>query len=103
MPGGGAILTTLALFLPLVGAAASPLLTRLLGERAAWLLALFLLAPFLIFLGHLDAVSAGTAVAGGFVWSPTLGVDFVWRLDGLSLTFALLISGNFSLPLRFNQ
>ena len=85
--------TTASLFAPLLGAALSPLLVRALGHNAAWPLALFLAAPFLVFFGHLDAVSAGPAISGGFAWSPTLGVDFAWRLDGLSLTFALLISG----------
>jgi multicomponent Na+:H+ antiporter subunit A len=85
--------TTASLFAPLLGAALSPLLVRMLGHNAAWPLALALFLPFLVFLGHLDTVSAGAAVSGGFVWSPTLGVDFSWRLDGLSLTFALLISG----------
>jgi multicomponent Na+:H+ antiporter subunit A len=85
--------TTASLFAPLLGAALSPLLVRALGHNAAWILALFLLVPFFVFAGHLDVVSAGGVVSGGFAWSPTLGVDFTWRLDGLSLTFALLISG----------
>jgi multicomponent Na+:H+ antiporter subunit A len=86
-------LTTLMLFAPLAGAALSPLLVRKMGHNAAWLLALFLFVPFLVFAGHLESVSAGITVAGGFSWIPSLGVDFAWRLDGLSLTFALLISG----------
>ena len=85
--------TTASLFAPLLGAAIAPLLVRMLGHNAAWPLALFLFVPFLVFAGHLEAVSAGTAVAGGFTWIPSLGVDFAWRLDGLSLTFALLITG----------
>jgi multicomponent Na+:H+ antiporter subunit A len=85
--------TTASLFAPLLGAALSPLLVRMLGHNAAWPLALALFLPFLAFLGHLDTVAAGAAITGGFAWSPTLGVDFAWRLDGLSLTFALLISG----------
>jgi len=85
--------TTASLFAPLLGAAVSPFLTRLLGHKAAWPLALFLFVPFLIFAGHLDTVAAGAVASGGFAWIPSLGVDFAWRLDGLSLTFALLISG----------
>jgi multicomponent Na+:H+ antiporter subunit A len=38
-------------------------------------------------------VAAGGAVSGGYPWIPSFGVDFSWYLDGLSLTFALLISG----------
>lgn len=94
--------TTASLFAPLAGAALSPLLVRILGHNAAWPLALSLFLPFLAFLGHLDSVSAGAAISGGFAWSPTLGVDFVWRLDGLSLTFALLISGIGSLIVLYS-
>jgi multicomponent Na+:H+ antiporter subunit A len=82
------ILTTAGLFLPLVGAAIAPLLTRLMKHNAAWLLALFMAAPLLIFLGQL-----GTVSSGGFDWAPSLGLEYRWRLDGLSLTFAVLISG----------
>jgi multicomponent Na+:H+ antiporter subunit A len=85
--------TTAALFLPLLGALIAPALTRGLQDRAAWPLALFLAAPFLIFAGHLPEVSGGAAVTGGFAWAPMLGLDYAWRLDGLALTFALMISG----------
>ena len=48
---------------------------------------------FIHFAGFLGTVSAGGTIAGGFDWIPSLGVRFSWFLDGLSLTFALLISG----------
>jgi multicomponent Na+:H+ antiporter subunit A len=32
-------------------------------------------------------------VTGGFKWVPSYNVSFSWLIDGLSLTFALLISG----------
>ncbi|CAN7443432.1 putative monovalent cation/H+ antiporter subunit A [Rhizobium sp. LjRoot254] len=81
------------LFAPLLGAALSPLLVRAMGHNAAWILALFLFVPFLVFAGHLDTVATGNAITGGFAWAPTFGADFIWKLDGLSLTFAMLISG----------
>ncbi|MDB5526306.1 MAG: nuoL [Rhizobium sp.] len=87
------MLTTASLFLPLVGAALAPLLTRLLKHNAAWPLSLFLLLPFLIYAGGLQAIADSGVEKGGFAWAPSLGLDFAWRLDGLSLTFALLISG----------
>jgi multicomponent Na+:H+ antiporter subunit A len=85
--------TTISLFAPLLGAALSPLLVRVFGHRGAWLLALFLFVPFLVFAGHAGTVATGAVVSGGFEWIPSFDVDFAWRLDGLSLTFALLISG----------
>ena len=84
--------TTASLFAPLAGAALSPLLVRALGHRAAFPLALFLLAPFFVLAGHIG-FPVGSAISGGFSWIPSLGVDFAWRLDGLSLTFSLLITG----------
>jgi multicomponent Na+:H+ antiporter subunit A len=86
-------MTTAALFLPLLGAFVAPALTRRLQEKAAWVLALFLAAPFVIFASHLPEVAGGAAVTGGFAWAPMVGLDYAWRLDGLGLTFALLISG----------
>ncbi|MDH6230093.1 multicomponent Na+:H+ antiporter subunit A [Mesorhizobium soli] len=41
----------------------------------------------------LGAIAGGGTVTGGFDWIPSLGVRFSWYMDGLSLTFALLISG----------
>lgn len=86
-------LTFLALLLPFLGALAAPLLCRALKHNAAWPLAAI---PFFIFMhlaGFLESVSEGRPSIGGYDWIPSLGVRFSWYLDGLSLTFALLISG----------
>jgi len=93
MSTSGDALTFLALFLPFLGAAVAPFLTRALGHNAAWVLSLVPLFLFFHFLGFVPEVSAGGAVSGGFPWIPSFGVDFSWYLDGLSLTFALLITG----------
>src|SRR5690606_5063350 len=37
--------------------------------------------------------AGGETISAGYRWIERLGVDFSWYLDGLSLTFALLISG----------
>ena len=86
-------LTILALLLPFLGAIVAPFLTRALGHKAAWLLAVVPLWIFVHFGGFLGTVAGGSPVAGGVDWIPSLGVRFSWYLDGLSLTFALLISG----------
>jgi multicomponent Na+:H+ antiporter subunit A len=93
MGTGAQPLTFLALLLPFVGAALAPLLCKVLKHNAAWPLAL---VPALIFIhlaGFLGLVAGGGTVSGGYDWIPSLGVRFSWYLDGLSLTFALLISG----------
>jgi len=45
------------------------------------------------FAAMLPAVAAGQSPSLILTWIPSLGVDLVFRLDGLSLLFALLISG----------
>jgi multicomponent Na+:H+ antiporter subunit A len=86
-------LITISLFLPLAGALLAPFLTRRLGRFAAWPLSLALLVPFLAVAARLPELADGAVVKGGFAWAPSLGVEFAWRLDGLSAAFELLISG----------
>ncbi|MBB3657203.1 multicomponent Na+:H+ antiporter subunit A [Rhizobium sp. BK650] len=86
-------LTFLALCLPLIGALAAPFVTRIAGANGAWLLAVAPLLTFLYFLRLVPDIARGEIVTGGYDWVPGLGVRFSWFLDGLSLTFALLITG----------
>jgi multicomponent Na+:H+ antiporter subunit A len=86
-------LTFLALCLPFLGALFAPLLTRMLGHNAAWVLALIPAAIFVHFAGFTAEIAGGTAVAGGYTWVPSFDVRFSWLIDGLSLGFILLISG----------
>ena len=86
-------LTCLTLFLPFLGALLAPWLTRRMGHNAAWVLALFPAAIFLHFTGFSAEVADGGVVTGGYRWVPSLDMRFSWLIDGLSLTFALLISG----------
>ncbi|WP_149739850.1 putative monovalent cation/H+ antiporter subunit A [Rhizobium sp. RU20A] len=83
----------LALLLPFVGALLAPLAVRAFGGAAAWVLALLPLGAFAILSRHLGAVSEGQALTAGFDWIPSLGVRFSILIDGLSLTFALLVTG----------
>ncbi|WP_454455406.1 hydrogen gas-evolving membrane-bound hydrogenase subunit E [Thauera phenylacetica] len=72
--------------------AAVPLAGRL-GQRAGWLLALAPLAAFIHFLTQMPTVAGGAVVTSTLAWVPALGVELAFRLDGLSLLFALLITG----------
>ncbi len=52
--------------------------------------------PLLLFVGFcvlLPQIAAGGIVLEAHRWIPSLGIEAAFRLDGLSLTFALLISG----------
>jgi multicomponent Na+:H+ antiporter subunit A len=71
----------------------APLVWRLLGERAGWVLALVPAGCFLWFATQVPVVSAGAEILTTFAWVPLLDVSVALRLDGLSLLFALLITG----------
>ena len=86
-------LTLLAFFAPFLAAAVAPALVSVLRHNAAWLLALVPLAMFAHFASMIPAIAAGERVTGGYPWIASLNVNFSWMIDGLSLTFALLISG----------
>ena len=85
--------TFLVLLLPFITALFAPLVTRIFKHNAAWILALVPAVMVLHFAGFLGEVANGEVVTGGYQWVPAFNVNFSWYLDGLSLTFALLISG----------
>ncbi|MBB3947298.1 multicomponent Na+:H+ antiporter subunit A [Rhizobium skierniewicense] len=87
------LLTFAVLFLPFIVALCAPFVVRRLGHHAVWLLALAPAAAFVHFLGFIPEVAAGEIVTGGYVWVPSFNLSFSWFIDGLSLTFALLITG----------
>ncbi|CDN47003.1 putative monovalent cation/H+ antiporter subunit A [Neorhizobium galegae] len=93
MAANAPALTFFALFLPFIAAVLAPVLTRLLGDRAAWVLALAPALAFAHFCTFLPEIAAGEVVTGGYAWAPSFNLSFSWFLDGLSLTFALLITG----------
>ena len=86
-------LTFLALMAPFVAAVVAPGLVRLLGHRAALALTLAPALAFIRFLAFVPEVAAGEKVTGGFVWVPSFNLSFSWYLDGLSLAFALMVTG----------
>jgi multicomponent Na+:H+ antiporter subunit A len=86
-------MTFYALLLPFIVALFAPAVTRLLKHNAAWVLALAPAALFAHFLTFVDDVSQGGRVTGGHQWVPSFNVNFSWLIDGLSLTFVLLITG----------
>ncbi|MBB4237498.1 putative monovalent cation/H+ antiporter subunit A [Rhizobium esperanzae] len=86
-------LTFLALCLPLAGALAAPFVIRVFGANGAWLLAIAPFLAFLHFLRFIPQIARGEVVTGGYAWVPSFNLSFSWFLDGLSLAFALLITG----------
>ena len=93
MIGSVTLLTFIVLFLPFVAALCAPLAVGRLGHNAVWLLALAPALAFVHFLGFIPEIAAGEIVTGGYAWVPSFNLSFSWFIDGLSLTFALLITG----------
>ncbi len=50
-------------------------------------------ALFIYFCQFIPEIAAGNAVDSHTLWVPTLGINFDFRLDGLSRLFSLLITG----------
>ena len=71
---------------------APPLAVRL-DQRAGWLLALAPLAAFIHFVTQMPVVAGGGVITQTLAWVPALDIELAFRLDGLSLLFALLITG----------
>ncbi|MBD1396078.1 putative monovalent cation/H+ antiporter subunit A [Pontibacter sp. JH31] len=83
----------LAILAGLLFAFAAPFLYRWLGR---WVYVPMALLPFCIFLYLLSlapAVLAGSPLGEVQKWAPSLGINLHFYLDGLSLLFALLITG----------
>jgi multicomponent Na+:H+ antiporter subunit A len=77
----------------LLASALAPFASRALGRRTGVVLAL---APSLLFADlalFLVPVAAGQSFGESWAWVPGLGIRLAFRLDGLSLLFALLVTG----------
>ncbi|MFN8643848.1 MAG: putative monovalent cation/H+ antiporter subunit A [Candidatus Binatia bacterium] len=63
------------------------------SAAAGWFLALLPLAVFAYLTAQIPAILAGETLQLSLAWVPSLGVGLSFQLDGLSLLFALLVSG----------
>jgi multicomponent Na+:H+ antiporter subunit A len=72
---------------------AAPWLQRIARGATGWILALLPFSLFIYFAGFISAIAAGHVLVVSSPWVPSLGVNLSFYLDGLSLTFALLVSG----------
>ena len=90
--GGG---LNLALATPFAAAVFAPYLKRLLGHNVAWLLALVPAGIFVYLCRFIEPVATtghGVHITP-LAWLPQYGIQYSLFVDGLSLVFALLISG----------
>ncbi|MEX2564652.1 MAG: putative monovalent cation/H+ antiporter subunit A [Cyclobacteriaceae bacterium] len=70
-----------------------PPLMRALKQKSTIWVSLLPFALFLYFLSKIPEISAGNVIRSSFQWVPGLGINLDFYLDGLSLLFALLITG----------
>jgi len=69
------------------------LINKRLKEKLSVFYGLLPLGLFLYFVTRLPIINSGEIIAVSTPWIPSLGLEFSWRLDGLSLLFSLLITG----------
>ncbi|MBJ3785138.1 DUF4040 domain-containing protein [Devosia sp. MSA67] len=71
----------------------APFIHRLAGGFAGWILALVPASIFVLLLGYVPTVVGGEVIASAIPWVPAYGINLSFLVDGLSLIFALTISG----------
>lgn len=75
-------------------ALAAPLVSRAVGRHAGWVLAAVPAGWAVWYAGHIGRIGAGAVERSEpIVWVELLGVSLSTRLDGLTLLFALLVTG----------
>lgn len=74
-------------------ALAAPWLTRWLGDRVGWVIALLPLSITVYLLTFIPDLADGGSVRYSLEWIPALNVNLSFHVDGLGLVFALLIAG----------
>ncbi|MBM3879506.1 MAG: DUF4040 domain-containing protein [Verrucomicrobia bacterium] len=87
------LLVLLAIGLPLLGSPGLAVAGRRLGPRVGWLAVGLAAASTLALLALALTVDLPGRTVVGSAWVPSLGVDLSWLVDGLSLFFALTVSG----------
>ena len=77
----------------LINGLCAPFVWRVARRQAGLILALVPAASFIWFVLQIAQVAGGGALSESFAWVPILDVALGLRLDGLSLLFALMITG----------
>lgn len=84
---------TLAALAPFFAAAMAPFIHKFTKSHAGWILAIIPASIFIYMLGFVEQMANREFISAGFDWIPSYGIRLSFYLDGLSVTFALLISG----------
>ena len=70
----------------------APLLYKRFRENFGWIAVMFPLFMFFGFLSRYPQIAAGEVVRESLPWVQSLGINFSFLLDGLSLSFVLIIT-----------
>ncbi len=71
----------------------TPWIQRIGRGATGWIIALLPLSLFSYFISQARSIAEGNILAVSYAWVPSLNVNLSFYLDGLSLIFALLITG----------
>ena len=83
----------LIILLGLILALVAPLIHLLMPRFSGVWLSILPLGVFAWAIFHLDSIIIGNPIVNSYTWVDTLSLPLVFRLDGLSIFFLLLISG----------
>lgn len=75
-----------------LASSAAPFIYKPLKKYFGWIAASFPLYLFINFLSYYREVADGNIIQESVEWIPSLGINFTFFLDGLSLTFVLIIT-----------
>lgn len=82
-----------AVMVGFVVAMVAPFIQKLIPKYAGYMLASVPLAIFLYLTSFIGTISSGQVISTHYNWFPALNIHLDFLIDGLSLTFALIISG----------
>lgn len=75
-----------------IASASASLIYKPLKNYFGWIAASFPIYMFISFLSKYHDVANGNIIRESVLWIPSLGINFTFLLDGLSLTFVLIIT-----------
>lgn len=75
-----------------IASAIAPLIYKPLKNYFGWIAASFPFYMFISFFLKYNEISSGNVIKEATEWIPSLGINFSFLLDGLSLTFVLIIT-----------
>ena len=78
---------------PFAAALAAPSVHRAFGALSGWILALVPALIFVFLCSFIAPIAGGEVVSARLTWAPVHGLSLSFLVDGLSLVFALTISG----------